>query len=353
MRKVSCHLRMARLLPLAVVICAALVAGPTAAQPLGRNGQIVFQRYDPLLDSFAIYTINPNGTHEHQLLPVSGGDPRWSPDGTQIATPITESGPGAVLTDAGTGSSVQFPQSVPNLDLFCNVWSPDGQRLACESEPQNADGVDSVGIYTIRTADGGGLTQMTSPGRGGDHPGDYSPDGGRLVYSHHAGCCDLPIEEWRARSGTFVVDAKNGKHARKIAPCCSNSAESWSPHGNQIVFARNVADDVHSSIWVVHSDGSGLHEIEVKPPPGEYPCGAPVSDPQFLFHPWDDPAAGDCSHPRWSPDGKRIVFDRGDLALGDNIYTVNADGSGLTQVTGGGADQWNTDPDWGTRPLTH
>jgi TolB protein len=342
MRKLSCQL--------AVLIIGAIIVAPAAARPVGHNGQIVFQRYDPLLDTLALYTINPDGTGEHQLLPMSGGDPRWSPDGTRIATPITDSGPGAVITNADTGSSVQFPQAVPTLDLFCNVWSSDGERLACESEPQGADD-SAVGIYTIRSSDGGGVTRMTSAGGGGDHPGDYSPGGKRLVYSHHAQCCDLPRDEWVAQSGTFVVDAKNGNGIRKIAPCCSNSAESWSPRGNEIVFSRNAGDDVHSSIWLVHSDGSGLREVNVQVPVGEYACGAPVSDPEFEFHPWEDPAVGDCSNPRWSPDGKKIVFDRGDAALGHNVYTVDADGSGLTQVTHGGADQSNGDADWGTHPL--
>ena len=39
------------------------------------------------------------------------------------------------------------------------------------------------------------------------------------------------------------------------------------------------------------------------------------------------------TRPRWSPDGKKIAFTRQERLL--NVYIVNADGSGLTRLTGG------------------
>ena len=37
-------------------------------------------------------------------------------------------------------------------------------------------------------------------------------------------------------------------------------------------------------------------------------------------------------------------------ATGENVYSSNADGTGLTQVTDGGDDET---PDWGTHPFAH
>jgi Tol biopolymer transport system component len=62
-----------------------------------------------------------------------------------------------------------------------------------------------------------------------------------------------------------------------------------------------------------------------------------------------DPRSVSCFSPGWSPDGTKIIFTRISAnGTQQNIYTVNADGSGLTQMTNSGGAQW---PDWGTHPL--
>ena len=94
--------------------------------------------------------------------------------------------------------------------------------------------------------------------------------------------------------------------------------------------------DVRSSLRIVHSDGSDLHPVSVQPSSA---CGGPISDP----------STDGCSEPDWSPDGTKIVFAKGqNLDLTGNIYVVNVDGTGLTQVTHTVGSQA---PDWGTHPL--
>jgi TolB protein len=49
--------------------------------------------------------------------------------------------------------------------------------------------------------------------------------------------------------------------------------------------------------------------------------------------------------PNWSPDGKKIAFERDDNTLGfAEIYTVNADGSGLTKITDCAGQRTGTTP---------
>jgi len=92
---------------------------------------------------------------------------------------------------------------------------------------------------------------------------------------------------------------------------------------------------VHSSIWVVHTDGSGLHEINVQPASA---CGDADADPD----------AQGCNHPTWSPDGTKIAFIRSHNNNDDGeVYTVNVDGTGLKQVTN--AHEVDS-VDWGTHP---
>src|SRR5213592_415516 len=62
-----------------------------------------------------------------------------------------------------------------------------------------------------------------------------------------------------------------------------------------------------------------------------------------------DPRSIACFWPGWSPDGTKIVFTRlTSHGTQSNIAIVNADGSGLVQITNtGDADE----ADWGTHPL--
>jgi hypothetical protein len=46
------------------------------------------------------------------------------------------------------------------------------------------------------------------------------------------------------------------------ANCCTFNS---SRQGNEIAFSRQVTPDVHSSLWIVHGDGSGLRPVNVQP----------------------------------------------------------------------------------------
>ena len=308
----------------AVALLLALAATPAAAKPRGTNGQIVFGRDDRLVGDTVIYTVNPDGSHEHQVLPFGLECPHWSPDGNAIVTCGAPGGGSTLVIDPDTGASHELPMADPDKYFMpCFVPSPDFGRLACEGFGQTDPSLN--GIYTERTSDGGDLRRLTS-NTFDDLPGDYSPDGRRLVYAHFPPDFDS--------AGLYVLKT-NGTGARKVAPCCTSQG-SWSPKGNEIVFSRRATFDVHSTIWVVHSDGSGLHQLPIP----ESFCGGPS----------DDPDARGCADAVWSPDGKKILFRLTTPGVGEggDLWTVNADGTGLTQVTHDGDVEF---PDWGTHPL--
>ena len=302
-------------------------ATPAAADPAKANGQILFARHDPLLDDTVLYTVNPDGSHERQVLSRAQCS-RWSPGGARIATCGFPPNDATVIVDPDDGSFRRLPMPTPDtLFTACPVWAPNAARLACESFGKKDKRLN--GIYTIRSSDGAGLTRMTSnPLGGGDMPGDYSPNGKRLVFARS--------EKREKPVGLYVVNVRD-RRLRRITPrgTIFTSAGDWSPQGNSIVFSRRRRADTLSSLWVVQSDGGGLREIVVE---GQPACGGPSSDP----------ASRGCFNPRWSPDGKKIVFAVFTKAAGENIYTANADGTGLTQVTHGADDE---SPDWGTHPL--
>jgi len=143
---------------------AVLTAIPAAAKQPAGNGRIVFARFDPALDDDFIYTANPDGSHEQQLLATGAEGPRWSPDGTRIVVGPHDAagepleGVSARIVNPDDGSYRDLPN--PNPDLFflpCNgPWSPDGQKIAFGRN--QAD--DQRDLYTVN-AGGGGLTQVT------------------------------------------------------------------------------------------------------------------------------------------------------------------------------------------------
>jgi Tol biopolymer transport system component len=295
---------------------AAVIALPAAAKPSGTNGKIVVNVDNSVTGQEQVYTVDPDGTNL-QFLANDTEAGQWSPDGTKIAI-----FGGYVNFDTGDYTDLGLPFDLyPDLALFCNVWSPDGSRLACEGFGQTDESLN--GVYSIRSSDGSDLQRVTTA-QFDDCPPDYSPNGKRLVVS----------------SGPLSVVQSNGNGLHQITPqgmsvdFCSGS---WSPQGNEILFSAHVPDTDRSTIWVVHSDGTGLRQIPV---PG---CGGPRSDPDSIG----------CQKPVWSPDGRKIMFERHFLIPNDHfdLYTVNADGGGLFQVTntpsldeGGG--------DWGTHPVT-
>ena len=314
-----------------MVAAVALTALPAAAKPPGANGQIAFARFDATLGDTVAYTINPDGTNQQQVFSptVTAELPHWSPDGSRIADSCC--GLAAFIVNPDTGSNVQLPMTDPDLFYACNVWSPDGRHLACEAgfiDPSRQ------GIYTIRSSDGGGLTQITSNPGGDDIPDSYSPDGKRLAFTRQNPDGSLTLD-------TVKLDGTGLLQLTPTGMDIQFGTGAWSPQGNDIVFSAQASDSVAGSIWVVHADGSGLHQLPIPA------CGGPFSDPNFNY----------CLEPAWSPDGKKIVFSLFIAATAQReIYTVNADGTGLFQVTHGvstvpgeGAEA----PSWGTHPLAH
>ena len=309
---------------------AALAATPAAARPRGVNGKIVTNSDNLVTGHEEVYTVDPDGTDQHLISSDEAEVGQWSPDGSMFAL-FSTAGESLFNPDTGIGINYGLPDTrYPGLLLFCGVWSPDGGRLACEgfglTDPNR------TGVYTLRASDGGDLQQVTSEPNGDDAPGDYSPNGKLLLITKAIfdPCCTL---------GLYTVRT-DGTGLRRILPEGMDfrfGSGSWSPQGNEIVFSSHFpTGDYHSSIWVVHSDGTGLRQLPVAGP-----CGGLAADPTTIG----------CFNPIWSPDGKKIVFGRNADDDQRDLYTVNADGSGLFQVThtpnisefGG---------DWGTHPVT-
>jgi Tol biopolymer transport system component len=319
---------MRKLITFALLVAgiAAIVALPAAAKRGGTNGKLVVNVDNSVTGTEQVYTVDPDGTNQ-QLIQDNAEVGQWSPDGRQVGLALSSGQQLLLDVDTGATTDLGLSERYPDLGLFCGVWSPDGSRLACEGFGQTDGSLN--GVYTVRSSDGGGLQRVTSEPNGDDCPSDYSPNGKRLVIT-------------RASDTSYEIDTVklDGSGLKQITPAGTDfdfCSGSWSPQGNEILYSAHVPDTDRSTIWAAHFDGSGLRKIPV---PG---CGGPRSDPSSIG----------CSSPVWSPDGNKIAFSRHTLLPTEqfDLYTVNANGSGLFQVTstpdlqeGGGS--------WGTHPVT-
>jgi TolB protein len=320
---------MRRLIVLALIVAglAAVVALPAGARSRGINGKLLVNA-DSTAGTQPVYIVNPDGS-DQKLLFDNAEAGQWSPDGRRIALTLFEPSDHTVIynVDSGVTTDLGLTSRYPDLALYCGVWSPDGSRLACEGFGQTDGSLN--GVYTVRSSDGGGLHRVTSDPNGDDCPSDYSPDGNLLAIS-------------RENDTTYELDSikLDGTGLKHITPAGTDfdfCTGNWSPQGNQIVFSAHIPDSDRSTIWAAQPDGSGLHKIPV---PG---CGGARSDSTSIG----------CSNPTWSPDGQKIAFTRHTLEPTEqfDLYTVNADGSGLFRVTKT-PDLQEGSADWGTHPLT-
>ena len=310
-------------------VLAAVAATSAGARPRGVNGKIVTNSDNLVTGHEEVYTVDPNGTDEQLISSDEAEAGQWSPNGSMFAL-FSTAGESLFNPDTGIGINYGLPDTrYPGLLLFCGVWSPNGARLACEGF--GLDDPSRTGVYTLRASDGGDLQQVTSEPNGDDAPGDYSPNGKVLLITK------LSFDPFNYGLYTVRID---GTGLRRILPDGMDfrfGSGSWSPQGNEIVFSSHYpTGDYHSSIWVVHSDGTGLRQLPIAGP-----CGGLNADPTTIG----------CFNPIWSPDGTTIVFGRNADDDQRDLYTVNADGSGLFQVTHTpNISEFNGD--WGTHPVT-
>jgi Tol biopolymer transport system component len=98
---------------------------------------------------------------------------------------------------------------------------------------------------------------------------------------------------------------------------------SWSPDGSKIAFVSDR--DGNREIYAMNADGTGQVNL----------TNNPADD-------WRVGAINDWA-PAWSPDGSRILFAT-DRDGNEEIYVMNADGSGQTNLTNRADDDWR--PGW-------
>ena len=206
-------------------------------------------------------------------------------------------GSGAEAVDGGAGSDTIIVSRKPKLkDLLkkhIEHFIVLGPPIAYSHGP-GAGGYEKV--WALEPGAPGKLPAenetVTDDARGERHP-SWSPSGYRLAYQGVApGALDYDVFLINQDgSGKKNITKGNGVH---------DTEPAWSPDGKRIAFVRNAV------LHTMKTNGKDLKQLT--PSPSDF-------------------------NPSWSPDGQKIYFARtpapGDLEL----FSINPNGSGLTQLT--------------------
>jgi Tol biopolymer transport system component len=342
-----------------------------AKQVTSWAGLDVFPSFSPDGNSI-VYSSDHNGSFEiyaKQLMPggreiqlTSDGQqnlqPFWSPDGQRIAYHSNKRG-GIWVIPAMGGAPKQLTDfgSRP-------VWSPDGSLIAFQSQRAvdfqiNSAGVQPPSVIWTVPAAGGTPQQVTHAGNpsGGHGAPCWSPDGRRIAF--------IAVDMGRTETQIWTV-ARDGSDARLLTEGLkkpgANFDPVYAPDGRSLYYTGNTV-----------GRGWGVLKVPLSPQTGEA-AGEPVvviesgwtifrnlqvsADGKRLLHTATDmtsniwsvqlSAAGEAvgqptaltqdttfrkSSPSFSPDGKRIAYQKFVVGEYHDIWLIDADGKNQTQLT--------------------
>ena len=249
-----------------------------------------------------VYVMNPDGSAQTRLTMESRNDgrPDVSPNGQQIVfvsnriIPETNpSGDFEIFVMDSDGGDVRQLTSNGAEDSWPR-WSPNGQWVAFHS---NVDG--NFEIYVIRP-DGTDLIRVTDYAGLDQYP-EWSPNGKQLAI--------------RRDTDLYLIDPDGSNPMQLTAGTTGfNQMASWSPDGKQLAFLSNRQG--YASVFVTDADGN--NQLNLTPKPDDVPASA-----------WGSRA------PAWSRNGQYIYFTarRPVASVSENIFVMNADGTGVAQLT--------------------
>jgi Tol biopolymer transport system component len=172
------------------------------------------------------------------------------------------------------------------------AWSANGKKIAYERRDfsdQNHPGPFEIWVMN---ADGSHRQRVTK----GTEPA-WSPNGKKIAYVG-------PRQPRVSKPDIYVINS-DGTHKKQLTKDRkSERSPDWSPDGKWIAFATDRGSS--HDVWKMHPDGThGIRLTSV----GFY----------------DD-------QPSWAPNGKKIAYISRRVSGPFHLWTMNADGSGATEV---------------------
>ncbi|MDF1592230.1 MAG: hypothetical protein P1P89_11990 [Desulfobacterales bacterium] len=270
-----------------------------------------------------IYTIFPDGTGAQNITEGSAPDsfyftPAWSPDGSKLAfeehfsTPYNRN---IVVIDLT--SEAPYPYNIlRTLDngdpSFIHdtapSFSPDGTKIVALRSITNLDILVRGGLIIFEVASGNwsfvnDYAFWSQKDLNGAKP-RWSPQDDKIAY-YLKDEFDPGLGQWVFAGDIYLINPDGSGNLNLTHDAFTNTQPAWSPDGQSLVFVSDRDGQGYMDIWIM--DRTGQNEQQI------WNCNP------------------NCWNPTFSPDGNEIIFKQG-----DDIYKVNIDSTGLTQVTTSG-----------------
>ena len=207
-------------------------------------------------------------------------------------------------------------QKTMGADNALPSWSPTGAKLTyvCRNPTTGAS------YICMMNADGSAQHSISE----GSTP-MWSPSGAWIAYTFE-----------RSGSAEIWVMSPDGNNQRQVTTSGGHNVHpTWSPDSQQIAYASYDFITNHVAIWVVSISGANPHQLTT----GTW-NNLDLNGNIII-------TANDANAPGWDPTSGKIAFWSGvENQSGGQIWTINSDGTGRTQLTHTALLSANDDPEW-------
>jgi TolB protein len=186
--------------------------------------------------------MNVDGSEQRRLTGEAWGELAWSPVGDKIAFVSRRDGNAEIylMNTDGSGLRRLTRNTVGDRNP---VWSPDGRRIAFESNWQ----------LNVMNADGSRQRRLTRNG-GRNFTPAWSPDGQQIAFERRLGRKKYGPCNGCGRASTFEIWVMNADGSGQHRLTTQGAQPGWSPDGQKIAFMSER--DGNPELYSMNADGS-------------------------------------------------------------------------------------------------